>query len=107
VRGTDGSPDVLELPHQALGFRVQAYGVTQQKELFTRSVLQPRGIGYSGFRQPLSSYSPPFRNKSVILTPHFSVILSVRSHTGPLDGHSQGMPPIVALHDKILLAALY
>jgi len=29
VRDTYGSPNVLELPHQALGFRVQAYGVTQ------------------------------------------------------------------------------
>src|SRR5215469_18631615 len=36
VRDTYGSPDVLALPHQALGFRVQAYGVTQQKNLFTR-----------------------------------------------------------------------
>jgi hypothetical protein len=35
VRDTYGSPDVLELPHQALGFRVQAYGVTQQKDLFS------------------------------------------------------------------------
>ncbi len=39
VRDTYGSPDVLELPHQALGFRVQAYGVTQQKDLFTRRQL--------------------------------------------------------------------
>jgi adenine-specific DNA methylase len=39
VRDTSGSPDVLELPHQALGFRVQAYGVTQQKDLFTRRQL--------------------------------------------------------------------
>jgi putative DNA methylase len=30
---------VLELPHQALGFRVQAYGVTQHKDLFTRRQL--------------------------------------------------------------------
>jgi hypothetical protein len=36
VRDTYGSPDVPELPHQALGFRVQAYGVTQHKNLFTR-----------------------------------------------------------------------
>ncbi len=38
VRDTYGSPDVLELPHQALGFRVQAYGVTQHKDLFTKKV---------------------------------------------------------------------
>jgi hypothetical protein len=36
VRDTYGSPDVLELPRQALGFRVQAYGVTQHKDLFAR-----------------------------------------------------------------------
>ncbi len=35
VRDTYGSPDVLELPHQALRFRVQADGVTQHKDLFT------------------------------------------------------------------------
>ena len=29
VRDTYGSSDVLELPHQVLGFGVQAYGVTQ------------------------------------------------------------------------------
>ncbi len=40
VRDMYGSPDVLELPHQALGFRVQAYGVTQQKDLFTRRQLE-------------------------------------------------------------------
>src|SRR5258708_16552764 len=40
VRDTYGSPDVPELPHQALGFRVQAYGVTQQKNLFTRRQLE-------------------------------------------------------------------
>ena len=28
---------------------------SEQKPLFTRSVLQPRGIGYPGFRQPLST----------------------------------------------------
>jgi putative DNA methylase len=39
VQDTYGSPDVLELPHQALGFRVRAYGVTQQKDLFTRRQL--------------------------------------------------------------------
>ncbi len=39
VRDTYGSPDILELSHQALGFRVQAYGVTQQKDLFTRRQL--------------------------------------------------------------------
>ncbi len=39
VRDTYGSLDVLELPHQALGFRAQAYGVTQQKHLFTRCQL--------------------------------------------------------------------
>jgi hypothetical protein len=39
VRDTYGSPDVLELPHQALGFRVQAYAVTQQKDLFTQHQL--------------------------------------------------------------------
>jgi putative DNA methylase len=42
VRDTYGSPDVLELPHQALGFRVQAYGVTQHKDLFTRRQLGAR-----------------------------------------------------------------
>jgi adenine-specific DNA methylase len=42
VRDTYGSPDVLELPHQALGFRVQAYGVTRQKDLFTRRQLVAR-----------------------------------------------------------------
>lgn len=36
VRDTYGSPNVLELPHQALGFRVQAYGVTQHKDLSSR-----------------------------------------------------------------------
>ncbi len=39
VRDTYGSPDVLELPHQARGFRVQAYGVTPHKDLFTRRQL--------------------------------------------------------------------
>ena len=39
IRDTYGSRDVLELPRQALGFRVQAYGVTQQKDLFTRRQL--------------------------------------------------------------------
>jgi hypothetical protein len=42
VRDTYGSPDVRELPHQALGFRVQAYGVTPQKHLFTRRQLVAR-----------------------------------------------------------------
>ena len=42
VRDTYGSPDVLELLHQALGFPVQAYGITQQKDLFTRRQLGAR-----------------------------------------------------------------
>jgi adenine-specific DNA methylase len=39
VRDTYGSPDVRELPHQALRFRVQADGVIQLKDLFTRHQL--------------------------------------------------------------------
>ena len=40
VRDTDGSPDGLGLPHQALGFRVQAYGVTQH-EVSSKSMTGP------------------------------------------------------------------
>jgi hypothetical protein len=42
VRDTYGSPDVLDLPHQALGFLGQAYGITQQKDLVTRHQLGAR-----------------------------------------------------------------
>ena len=58
VRDTYGSPDVLELPHQALGFRVQAYGVTQQKATH----IMPKYVGTSyesnSPRKPVSSIAP-------------------------------------------------
>ncbi len=57
VRDTYGSPDVLELPHQALGFRVQAYGVTSKIPLMEFQNLHPslpRSSHFHGHNTSLS-----------------------------------------------------
>jgi hypothetical protein len=73
VRDTYGSPDRLELPHQALGFRVQVYGVTQHKDLFTLEHDQPN-LCIKNVCRHLTPCSPslqdylPFEYSCILLT---------------------------------------